>query len=366
MLGRRKFLKTAWWATLGLALGCQRSQPNSVQPSPPEFEFVLRNSRPLDLETPVEAFRHFLTPNDMFFVRSHHAEPTLDGAAWRLRVQDREFGLEELQKLENVTITAVLQCTGNGRGFYRPRVPGIPWERGAVGNAEWTGVPLARVLELAGIDPKGPDHVVFQGADKPMMDTVPVFARELPLAKCLHPDTLLAWQMNGQPLPRLHGGPVRLVVPGWYGEDWVKWITSIRVQATEYDGFYYKTGYRYNGQPMTEMLVRSLFSSPAQGSSVRGTTQLRGVAWSGGEAWVNKVEISDDEGKSWSVAQLQGEAKPYSWRHWLHEWTPSRSGKHSLWVRASDSSGKTQPLESSPWNPGGYLWNSVDRLEVTV
>jgi DMSO/TMAO reductase YedYZ molybdopterin-dependent catalytic subunit len=395
-LARREFLRISLLSCLTLTLGCQRQTntvvTNSATPSPSpeanletEFEFIVRNRRPKDLETPVEVFQSYLTPNERFFIRSHHPEPKLKSEDWQLKVEgapvDVSLDLTQLKSMEKATVTAVLQCAGNSRALYDPKVPGVQWDRGAVGNAEWTGARLADVLEKAGVTDASTSHLVFSGADKPLMKTVPVFAREIPLAKCLHPDTLLAYEMNGQPLPRFHGGPVRLVVPGWVGDDWIKWITLVRLQDEPYDGFYYKTGYRYptkfgppgqavaaeNMEPMDRLVTRSLFSHPLAGQSVKqGTVILTGVAWTGGDATIRKVEISDDGGKTWREVTLEGEAKPYAWRLWRADWQAKSSGPVTLLCRATDSLGQTQSVEPSPWNPGGYLWGSADRLDLEV
>ncbi len=277
---RREFLSLGMVGGLSLFTGCR--EPHSSAPSP-GHEFLVHNRRPKDLETPVEVFRSFLTPTERFFLRSHHPEPTLSPDRWQLTLKapeltDFSLGLADLKEFKKATVTAVLQCAGNSRSFYRPRVAGVQWGRGAVGNAQWGGIRLADLLAEAGVTDSFPDHVVFRGADKPLMATVPVFERELPLSKCLHPDTLLAYEMNGQPLPRLHGGPVRLVVPGWVGDDWIKWVNSICIQSEPCASFYFQKGYRYpkvacqpgeavapeQMEPMTELSIRSLFTAPAQ------------------------------------------------------------------------------------------------------
>ncbi len=393
---RRGFLRLGVATGLSLVTGCRQSGAPATTPglaaSPTStpaqgYEFIVRNRRPNDLETPVEVFESYLTPNERFFVRSHHPEPKISQADWSLRIQKAgsdpvTVSFEDLTAFQPATVTAVLQCAGNSRDFYRPRVPGVQWGRGAVGNARWTGARLADVLAGAGVDSESPENVVVSGADKPLMATVPVFERNLSLSKCLHPDTLLAYEMNGEPLPSLHGGPVRLVVPGWVGDDWIKWVTSISVQAEPSDGFYYQKGYRYpdvavkpgdavppeSMKPMEELVTRSLFASPSQNSrlSLSAPVSLKGVSWTGGEKTVVKVEVSDDGGKSWTTARFHGQAEPYAWRQWELDWQPTKAGPTTLLCRATDSSGFVQPVEDSPWNPGGYLWKSADRLELEV
>jgi DMSO/TMAO reductase YedYZ molybdopterin-dependent catalytic subunit len=347
---------------------------------------LVRSSRPLDLETPVALLDADLTPTRHFFVRTHHDEPVLDAAAWRLRVEGlvarpASLTLADLRALPRHEVSAVLQCSGNGRAFYRPRVPGVPWERGAVGNARWAGARLRDVLARAGLQ-DGAAHVVLQGADQPVLPTTPRFGRSIPLAKALHPDTLLAYEMNGDPLPVLHGHPLRVVVPGWVGDDWVKWLGLLRVQAEPFEGFFYKKAYRYPTRPVTpgeavppeamgpmdELVVKSLLTAPLAGARLpRTTVPVRGAAWTGGEAHVTRVEVSLDDGLTWLEARLAGEARPYAWRRFALDWTPPDGhpgGLLRLRARATDSAGHTQPVEPSPWNPSGYQWNTSDRVEV--
>lgn len=358
----------------------------AATPGPVKADLIVRSSRPIDLETPVAWFEHEITPNEAFFVRSHHDEPRVDTATWRLRVEglvDHEIALTlaDLKALPRHEVTAVLQCSGNGRAFYRPRVPGVPWEKGAAGNARWAGARLADVLARAGVKP-GAAHVVAQGADQPVLPATPRFGRSLPLGKALHPDTLVAYEMNGAPLPHLHGHPARLVVPGWVGDDWVKWLATLRVQEREFEGFFVQTAYRYpkapvapgtkvapaDMAPMTEMAVKSLIAAPGAGARLGAApTWIKGVAWTGGDARVTKVEVSTDGGGSWRPATLLGEDRPYAWRRWQFDWLPpAEGGKATIMARATDDRGQRQPIGEAPWNPSGYQWNAADAVEVEV
>lgn len=346
---------------------------------------IVRVARPLDAETPVQEFSSYLTPNSRFFVRSHFGPPPheqLSDENWQLRVTglvDRPltFTLQELKQFETITITAVVQCSGNGRASYRPKVPGVQWERGAVGNARWTGVRLLDVLAKAGLQTNG-CHVQFQGADRPVAATVPLFVRSIPLEKALHPDTILAYEMNGRPLPLLHGAPLRVVTPGWMADSCIKWLTDITVQQDEAQGYYMQTAYRYPTRPVTPgeaiaasdlkpveaMAVKSLIAQPREGASLRlGPVTIQGVAWTG-EGKIVSVEVSLDEGRSWEQARLIGEDQPYGWRQWQYIWQAT-SGPRTILCRATDDRGVTQP-ETSPWNPSGFLWNGWDRVGVTV
>lgn len=346
---------------------------------------TIRVTRPFDAETPVREFRPFLTPNHRFFVRSHFGPPPPDAiseANWTLRVgglveRSQEFRLKDLRQLEVVTITAVVQCSGNGRTFHRPKVPGVQWERGAVGNAEWTGVRLRDLLAKAGVQASA-RHVQLQGADRPVVASVPLFIRSIPLEKALHPDTVLAYEMNGRPLPLLHGAPLRVITPGWMADSCMKWLTEITVQAEESKGYYMQTAYRMpaipvepgaaaSGQsiPVEAMVVKSLIAAPQEGETVKsGPVTIQGMAWSG-EAKVVKVEVSLDEGKTWEPARLVGEDRPYAWRQWQLIWKAKTAGTFTILCRATDARGEQQPA-MTPWNPSGFLWNGWDRVSVTV
>jgi len=346
---------------------------------------TVRVTRPFDAETPVREFTSFLTPNHRFFVRSHFGPPDeerISEANWRLRVdglveRPAEFRLKDLHQMDAATITAVVQCSGNGRAFHRPKVPGVQWERGAVGNAQWTGVRLRDLLTRAGVKDQA-RHVQLQGADRPVVASVPLFIRSIPLEKALHPDTILAYEMNGRPLPLLHGAPLRVITPGWMADSCIKWLSGITVQAEEAKGYYMQTAYRVPAKPVEPtatthvpsipveaMVVKSLVAAPEEGETVKvGPIMIQGVAWSG-EAGVVKVEVSLDEGKSWEPARLVGEDHPYAWRQWQLAWKPAVAGTVTILCRATDARGDRQPA-TTPWNPSGFLWNGWDRVTVTV
>jgi sulfite oxidase len=346
---------------------------------------TVRVTNPLDAETPVREFTSFLTPTSRFFVRSHFGPPPAEAvseANWKLRVgglveRSRDFTLKDLREMESLTITAVVQCSGNGRAHHRPRVPGVQWDRGAVGNAQWTGVRLRDILTRVSLL-SGGKHVQLQGADRSVVDSVPLFVRSIPLEKALHPDTILAYEMNGHPLPLLHGAPLRVITPGWMADSCTKWLTDITVQAEEAKGYYMQTAYRVPttpvepgasssgpSVPVEAMVVKSLIAAPQEGDRVGpGPVMIQGVAW-GGEAKVVKVEVSIDEGTTWEPARLVGEDQPYAWRQWQFIWKAQTAGKFSVLCRATDARGDVQPA-ASPWNPSGFLWNGWDRVTLTV
>ena len=353
---------------------------------PEADRFTVRVTRPFDAETPVGELASFLTSNHRFFVRSHFGPPAkeqIGESQWRLAVggaveRPQVFTMNSLRQLKAVTITSVLQCSGNGRAYHRPRVPGVQWERGAVGNAQWTGVRLRDVLQSVGVRTEG-RHVQFQGADRPAMPTVPLFVRSIPLEKALHPDTILAYEMNGEALPLLHGAPLRVITPGWMAESCIKWLTDIVVREVEATGYYMQTAYRVpipsstSGAgatrdtmvPVEVMPVKSLIVSPTSGETMKvGPVAIQGVAWAG-DSRVAKVEVSMDEGNTWETARLLGEALPYAWRQWQFVWSAKIPGTFQVVCRAADEQGIIQPAISA-WNPSGFLWNGWDRITVQV
>lgn len=388
-VSRRRWLKTILGLGAGLVMHPTKFLTWAADMTPASDEskpVTVRVSRPLDAETPAQAFTSFLTPNHQFFVRSHFGPPpaeAIEEPQWKLHVggaveRPNEFTITSLQQFKAVTMTAVLQCSGNGRAYHRPRVPGVQWERGAVGNAQWTGVRLRDVLQAAGIRAEA-RHVMFQGADRPVLPAVPLFFRSIPLEKALHPDTLLAYEMNGQPLPLLHGAPLRVITPGWMAESCIKWLTHIEARKEEASGYYMQTAYRvpvksaHTGTgvpddataPVEVMPVKSLISSPEDGQSLRaGAAKIQGVAWAG-ETKIAKVEISFDDGDTWQPAQLVGDDRLYAWRQWQFLWQATVEGTFAIVCRATDERGNVQPAATS-WNPSGFLWNGWDRVTVRV
>jgi DMSO/TMAO reductase YedYZ molybdopterin-dependent catalytic subunit len=349
----------------------------------PKRDMLVRSVRPEDLEMPLSGFSDYLTPVEHFFVRTHVYVPTVDLNQWRLSVGGSvatplTLTMDDLRKLPAVELISVLECAGNGRAFYQPPVPGLQWGQGAVGNARWRGVRLADVLKRAGVKPSARE-VLFDGADVPL-GTMPDFQRSLPLAKGLDPNTLLAYEMNSETLPVKHGFPLRVVAPGWAGDSWVKWVTSIRVLDQENDGFWMKTAYRHPDRPVgpgasvpaermkpvTSLRVKSVIASPLDGTRLdpgRSAT-IRGAAW--GSEPVTSVEVSVDGGRSWKPASLHaGQRTRFGWRQWEFAWTPPQAAYYTILARARDASGNAQPLDQE-WNPSGYLWNVVPRVHVSV
>jgi DMSO/TMAO reductase YedYZ molybdopterin-dependent catalytic subunit len=343
---------------------------------------IVRSVRPQDLETPTSLLDSWITPNELFYVRSHLYTPTVTASDFKLIIDglvDRPLTLtlENLRQLPGVTMAATLECAGNGRALFEPSVAGVQWERGAVGNARWTGVRLADVLKQAGIKPSAA-FVWLNGADRPM-GTVPDFVRQLPTAKAMHPDTVLAYAMNGVPLPVANGFPLRAIVPGWEAAYSVKWLTHVQVSDREHDGFFVQTAYRYptrrvapgaavdakDTAPLGGLVVKSIITSPSEGATVvRGPVAVKGFAWAG-EADITRVEVSVDNGSSWTDAQLGSDRARYAWRAFQLDWRAAEAGSFVVLARAHDSTGRVQPI-TAHWNPSGYLWNAVERVRVNV
>lgn len=344
---------------------------------------IVRSARFLDLEMPSEFFDSWITPVPHFFVRNHMHEPsTWDAGSWKLSISGEverplSLGLGELAKVDAHSITNTLECAGNGRAFQQPKVPGVQWQRGAVGTARFTGPRLRDILQRAGIKASG-KHVMFRGLDE-VPGKVPPFIRSIPIEKATDEDTLIATHMNGVPLPRHHGFPARALVPGWIGAASCKWLTEIKVLDQEFDGNFMKPGYRLPNQPIspggevnpadthsiTSLGVKSIIAQPGDGSSVSSRPlRIHGAAWAG-EAAVTRLEISIDGGTTWRDARLGSQQARYAWRLWDHVWRPQKPGEYTIMSRATDEQGRTQ-AQSAAWNPSGYLYNAVDQVKIHV
>jgi len=356
---------------------------------PQKTDLILLTSRPPQLETPMKWFDRAITPNEAFFVRYHvFPIPTrVDLTTWRLRVGghvDRplELSMDELKaKFAAVSVTAVNQCSGNSRGRFAPRVLGGQWGDGAMGNAEWVGCRLRDLLTAAGVR-QGAVEVTFDGLDKPAFGSVPDFVKSLSLGRVLDDgNVIVAYQMNGAPLPMLNGFPARLIVPGWYATYWVKNLSDITVVDRPFEQFWMKPAYRIPDTPcgcvepgtapkatvpINRMTVRSFLTSPEPGTRLAGGRQamLKGIAFDGGYG-IREVEISDDGGTTWRRAALGRDLGPYSFREWSAVWTPPRSGAAKVMVRAFNRIGESQGTEPL-WNPAGYLRNVIESAEYQV
>lgn len=359
---------------------------------PQKRKLIRLTARPPQLETPIATFdpapdHTSITANDAFFVRYHLADlpvDSIDPATYRLTIDGKvrrtlSLSLADLRKLGSQEIIAVCQCSGNGRGFFTPRVPGGQAGNGLMGNARWQGVPLRAVLDRAGVAP-GAVEVSFDGLDEPVTQATPDFVKSLPIDHARDGEVMLAWAMNGADLPFLNGYPLRLVVPGYFATYWVKHLSRITVLDRPLDNFWMSTAYRVpdnscacvppgaaagKTRPIGQYAVRSLITNIAPGSVLRANPHqpVRGIAFDSGSG-IAKVEISADGGTQWQQAHLGPDLGRYSFRAW-HGTLPLTRGHSTLIARATARSGAQQPMTAA-WNPGGYLRNVVEAVDVTI
>ena len=343
------------------------------------------SERPLTGSVPAHEHDFDVTPTDRMFVRNNLLIPDIDFKAHRIRIgglvdKPLEFSVEELYKaFPSVTLQGMLECAGSGRSGYQPRASGTPWlETGGMGCPSWSGVRLRDVLNAAGLKP-GAAHVAGQGGDPGMVAGAAPVIRSIPMSKAMDENTLIAWAMNGQPLPRIHGYPLRLIVPGWVGSASTKWVHTVTVLDAPFKGSYMTSSYIVPKTPIEPghkmpadtvstqaWPVKSMITSPAPNARLKTGTAatIRGRAWVG-EGEIERVEVSLDEGKSWQRAQLARAESKYAWRRFTHDFTPARAGYTTLIARAWDSAGNAQPAIPA-WNPLGYFWNGWHRVGVVV
>lgn len=379
-MDRREWLKLASVAAVPLA--ARRAVAQDVPTPFPGM--TVRMNEPRNLEYPFAELKGVQTPTDQFYVRSHFAVPKLDAATFTLTVEGEvenplTLTLAELAKLGEVTRALTLECAGNGRVFLVPQPRGLQWGLGAVGTAEWSGVPLAAVLERAKVKPGAVD-VVLVGADSgdiagdaPSPGVI-AYDRGIPLAKALKSESILATRMNGEPLTAAHGAPLRAVVGGWYGMASVKWLSRIIVTPKRYDGFWQTIDYsvfeRNSGLPslvpVTAMQPKASIARPTFGEAVvvNRPAMVTGAAWAGEEP-VERVEVSVDGGSTWAAARFTTDAKPMCWRLWEFAWTPGTRGPVKLVARATAAGGATQPAARDP-NRRTYMINHLVPVEVLV
>jgi sulfite dehydrogenase (cytochrome) subunit A len=390
VLTRRQLLGAAAASVAGRAFaGADAAEGVPLSRLPGKQPLLQRAFRPPNFETPPAGLVPAFTPNDLFFVRYHLAViPHVDPASWRLSVGGASAGtaltlsLAELRAgFEHVEIAAVNQCSGNRRGLFSPRVPGVQWGNGAMGNALWTGVRLRDVLRRAGIAGDAVE-VVFAGSDGPVLPATPKFVKSLPVERALDENTLIAFAINGAPLPHWNGAPARLVVPGWTGTYWMKHLTQVRIEPRPFDGFWMKSayrlptgafpGYRFASQetpettPITEILVNSLITGPAAGARVKrgAPAKITGKAWDNG-AGIEAVEISTDGGITWRDAVLGKDLGRFAWREFHAALDTSVAGALTATVRARSRSGAVQPQKLTP-NPSGYHDNVMQTVTLEV
>ena len=364
----------------------------AMETFPGKKPLIKRSYRPINLETPIEVFNNPITPNDQFFVRWHFPNiPTIDPRQWRLRIggnaagKSIELSLAQLKRdFQSVEVVAVCQCAGNRRGLSEPHVAGIEWGYGAMGNARWRGVRLKDVLTRAGINPDAIE-VAFDGAETPVLDKTPDFRKSLPLAKALDENTLLAYEMNGEPLPHLNGAPVRVVAPGWAATYWTKALASIEVINQPLQGFWMNPAYRLpkgmfpqtesfasqeketeTTTPVTSLVVNSLITNITEGQKVRqgSIVEVQGVAWDGGHG-IRRVDVSTDGGASWREAVVDSSLGRFSFHPWHFRFAAQERGSVPVMAKATSNRGETQ-LFTLKFNPAGYHNNVVQQINVEV
>jgi DMSO/TMAO reductase YedYZ molybdopterin-dependent catalytic subunit len=348
--------------------------------------------RPPNYETPIEYFRTPITPNDAFYVRYHLAnipeanDKLIDAKTWRVEVGGEgasgqvSLSLDDLKAMPAAEVVAVNQCSGNRRGLFEPHVPGVEWGYGAMGCARWKGARLKDVLDKVGVK-KEAIEIVLDGADGPVLDKTPDFIKSIPVWKAIEDTTLIAYEMNGAPLPHLNGAPARIIVPGWTGAYWMKHITSIKAVTKPESGFWMNPAYRIpvgkfpvvarfisqenaTSTPITEMVVNSLITSHADGASVKaGTVTVGGIAWDGGYG-IRGVELSTDGGKTWMTAALGDDLGRYGFRPFSLG-VPAKPGKLAVMARATNTIGQTQTTAIIA-NPAGYHHNVMHSVTLTV
>jgi sulfite dehydrogenase (cytochrome) subunit A len=354
---------------------------------PQKRPLILLTPRPPQLETPMAVFdQGVFTPNDAFFVRWHlsNIPQSIDAGAHRIAVTGEvnralSLSLDDLAAMPAVEVAAVNQCSGNSRGLFAPRVAGGEWGNGAMGNALWTGVRLRDILDRAGLKATA-KQVQFDGLETPALPTTPDFKKSLDVDVARGDDVIVAYAMNGEPLPVLNGYPVRLVVPGWFATYWVKMLSSITVLDHADDNFWMKSAYRipdtpdnavvpgatgYPTIPINRMRVRSFVTSLTDGATLKpGRTELRGIAFDGGSG-IKRVEISVDNGATWRQMALERDYGKYSFRRWNGQLDAPAGSTFTLAVRATANDGSFQ--RATPlWNPSGYLRNAIETYKVTV
>jgi len=377
------------------ALDLPKALPEGVRASavleslPGKKPLIKLSYRPPNYETPLEYFRTAITPTDAFFVRYHLAGiPEVDAKTRKVTVGGEgangtaAFTLDDLKRMPAVEVTAVNQCSGNRRGLFQPHVPGVEWGYGAMGCARWKGVRLKDLLDKVGLR-KEAVEIVLDGADSGVSDKTPDFVKSIPTWKAIEDTTLVAYEMNGEPLPHLNGFPARIVVPGWTGTYWMKHITSINAVTKPDANFWMSAAYRiplgkfplvarFTSQdsavntPITEMVVNSLITSPANDAMAKlgAPLTVSGIAWDAGYG-INAVEVSTDGGETWAAAKLGEDLGRYAFRTFSFEFAPKTKGAQSIMARATNKIGQGQTSELIA-NPAGYHHNVIHRITLDV
>ncbi|WP_316571382.1 sulfite oxidase [Neobacillus sp. YIM B06451] len=342
---------------------------------------LTRSLFPENQETPIQFIDPAITPDKLFYRRNHFSYPALSYSNYWLPIngivsKPLLLSKQEILQLPSKTIQVVLECSGDKRRFFEPKVFGEQWEKGAISQGYWRGVPLRTLLERSGIS-EGAKEVVVEGYDfgeRTDLNKIFSYARSLPIEKALHPDTLIAYEYNGRPIPFKHGYPLRLIVPQWYAMASVKWIKQIRVIDSTFKGPFQTIDYVYypnketnqDAFPVTSINVNSTIQKPLHMEILNtGKHLIKGIAWTG-NGFISKVEISVDRGSTWLLTTLEPvRQEGYGWQRWSYEWSVPKKGEYVILSKATDSTGRTQPADPF-WNRKGYGYNAIDQIKVKV
>jgi DMSO/TMAO reductase YedYZ molybdopterin-dependent catalytic subunit len=354
---------------------------------PGKKPLIQLSDRPPNYEAPLEYLRTPITPNDQFYVRYHLADiPEVKAESYKIAVGGdgangtAEITLDDLKKMPAIEVVAVNQCSGNRRGLSTPHVQGVEWGYGAMGCARWKGARLKDILDKVGLK-KEAIEIGLNGADGPAINSTPDFIKSIPVWKAVDPNTIVAYEMNGQPLPHFNGFPARLIVPGWTGTYWIKHLVNINALTKPQGGFWMNPAYRVPvgkfplrdrfitqetavNTPITEIVVNSLITSHREGDKVKpGKITISGMAWDGGYG-IRRVEVSSDGGKTWADATLGQDLGPFAFRPWSFEIT-AKKGKNSVMINATNAIGQTQ-TSALIFNPAGYHNNVMQNLTLVA
>jgi len=345
-----------------------------------EIKKRIMTENPLNAEPPITALRSWLTPNEAFFNRNQGAIPSepIDIKQWRLKItgeikKEVELTFDDILEMPKVVVANTFECSGNSRSLLKEKAPGNPWTIGGVANVIWTGVNLKDVLMMAGLTDKS-NHVAFEGFGRPVGGSGVEFIRSIPIDKAMD-STILAYEMNGEPLPNPHGYPMRALPLGWYGANSVKWLNKIIVKEHPYEGYFMDKAYRIfqkgqdpkTGEVVTEIKLKSIITKPLNGDILkRGRILISGMAYAGSHT-IEAIWLSYDRGNTWHECQFTGPNQKYSWRQWQYLWDVETSGDYTIVSKAKDSKGNEQSLQGE-WNAHGYCNNGIldHAIKITI
>ncbi|MFP5115573.1 sulfite oxidase [Bacillaceae bacterium C204] len=340
-----------------------------------------RSLHPESQETPIQFIETDIMNNHLFYRQNHFSYPSLSYSNYWLPINgsvltQKLLSMQDLLQLPSKTVKVILECAGNKRSFFDPKVFGEQWEKGAISQGYWKGVPLRTLLELAGIR-EGAKEVIVEGYDygkRTDLDSIFTYARSLPIEKALHPDTIIAYEYNNQPIPFKHGYPLRLIVPQWYAMASVKWIKQITITDSKFKGPFQSIDYVYyphkesnkDAIPVTNINVNSTIQKPLDMDVLNtGKHLIKGIAWTG-KGYITRIEVSTDNGQTWSNTKIENKnADVYDWVSWSYEWSILEKGEYTILSKATDSTNRIQPTTPF-WNKKGYGYNAIDKIKVKI